>query len=224
MIKLKKVSKNIKVKGEKQVILHNINLEIEKGEFVSIMGPVGSGKSTLLSIMGLMHTGYNGEYYLDGQNMNDIKSREMSEIRNKKIGFIGQEAHLLGKFNILENIELPLLHKGHSAFKRNKLILSFLKDTHLRSKLDTYPIQISSGEKQLVIIARALADLPELILADNPTNNLDHKMRTNVLTYLQKANDQGSTVVIVTHEPQIVAASNRILNLDLGRLKYTDAC
>ena len=131
MIKLKKVSKNIKVKGEKQVILHNINLEIEKGEFVSIMGPVGSGKSTLLSIMGLMHTGYNGEYYLDGQNMNDIKSREMSEIRNKKIGFIGQEAHLLGKFNILENIELPLLHKGHSAFKRNELILSFLKDTSL---------------------------------------------------------------------------------------------
>ena len=190
-------------------VLKNISFKVDKGEFLAIMGSSGSGKSTMMNILGCLDNQYEGRYILDGIDISKSTENELSEIRNKKIGFIFQSFNLLPRLTALENVELPLVYSSIPKEKRHKRANELLEMVGLKERIHHRPNELSGGQRQRVAIARALVNNPSIILADEPTGNLDSKSEGEIIEILQKLNKMGKTIVIVTHEPSIGEIAER---------------
>lgn len=215
MIELQNVEKVYRTSTIETVALHNINLSIGKGEFLSIMGPSGCGKSTLLNIMGLLDMPTTGAIHIGGQAFERIPDRELANFRNKIIGFIFQSYHLINDLPVIDNVELPLLYRsGIAAGERRQLAKEALEKVGLSNRVRHFPSQLSGGQKQRVAIARAIVGRPQVILADEPTGNLDSAMGREVLDILIQLNkNEGTTIVMVTHDEQMARQSHRLVRL-----------
>jgi putative ABC transport system ATP-binding protein len=198
--------------------LAGIHLEIERGEFVSISGPSGCGKSTLLAIMGLLDTPSNGDYVLNGSQVQGIKAGERARIRNREIGFIFQAFNLIGDLTVYENVELPLTYRGMSGSERKKRVHEALEKVGMSHRVKHYPAQLSGGQQQRVAVARALAGSPSLLLADEPTGNLDSANGEAVMQLLHELHAEGATICMVTHDPRYARAAGRSIHLFDGRI------
>ena len=190
-------------------VLKNISFKVDKGEFLAIMGSSGSGKSTMMNILGCLDNQYEGRYILDGIDISKSTENELSEIRNKKIGFIFQSFNLLPRLTALENVELPLVYSSIPKEERHKRANELLEMVGLKERIHHRPNELSGGQRQRVAIARALANNPSIILADEPTGNLDSKWEEEIIEILQQLNQMGKTIVIVTHEPSIGEIAER---------------
>lgn len=197
-----------------------ISLKIYKGEFVAIVGKSGSGKSTLMNIIGALDVPTEGEYLLGGENVSEMSDNQLAEIRNRMIGFIFQQYNLLPKLNILENVELPLLYSKMDKWDRRERALEALDRVGIKEKWKNYPSQLSGGQQQRVSIARALAGNPSLILADEPTGALDSRTSREVLDFLRKLNDEGNTIVIITHDNSIALEAKRVVRISDGKINF----
>ena len=204
-------------------VLKGINLEIEDGEMVSIMGASGSGKSTLLNILGILDTYDSGDYYLGGTLMKDLSENTAAEYRNKMIGFIFQSFNLIPYKTAVENVALPLYYQGVSRKKRNQLAMEYLERFGLKEWADRYPNELSGGQKQRVSMSRALVTQPKVILADEPTGALDSKTSAEVMQILREVNQSGITMVIVTHERGIALRTDKIVHLKDGVIEDIEA-
>ncbi len=219
MINLKNVNKEYYLTEDNKVkALNNINLTINKGEFVSIIGKSGSGKSTLLNIISCMDSNFTGDYILLDEKMNNKKKRELASIRNKNFGFIFQNFNLLNKLSAYENIEIPLIYKKVSKSNRRKIINKVAKEVGISERLYHKPKELSGGEQQRVAISRALVTDPEIILADEPTGALDVKTGKQILSILKDLNKKGKTVIIVTHDLELAKEARRIVTLSDGKI------
>jgi putative ABC transport system ATP-binding protein len=217
VIEIKNISKAYKIDNFKVNALNGINLNVNKGEFVAIMGPSGSGKSTLMNIIGCLDTPTKGNYSLDSQDVSKLNDNRLAEIRNKKVGFVFQTFNLLARYNAIDNIELPLIYsKGRLPKSRREMIMDVIISVGLKGRERHRPSQMSGGERQRVAIARALINNPSIILADEPTGNLDSRTGEEIMAIFQDLNMQGKTIVLVTHEMDIAKHTNRILYLRDG--------
>lgn len=218
MIRLKNISKRYLLGEVITNALNNVSLTIADGEFAAIMGTSGSGKSTLLNIIGCMDVPTSGEYHLDDRLVSELKSKELSEIRNKKISFVFQNFALMEKYTAYENIELPLINGRVPAKKRQTKVREAASRLGIEDQLRKLPKQMSGGQQQRVAIARALASGAEIILADEPTGALDKKTGAEVMEILKELNSEGKTIVIVTHDPIIAERADRIITISDGRI------
>ena len=209
IITVDKVNKTYKNGSLELQVLKNISFKVDKGEFLAIMGSSGSGKSTMMNILGCLDNQYEGRYILDGIDISKSTENELSEIRNKKIGFIFQSFNLLPRLTALENVELPLVYSSIPKEERHKRANELLEMVGLKDRTHHRPNELSGGQRQRVAIARALANNPSIILADEPTGNLDSKSEEEIIEILQKLNKMGKTIVIVTHEPSIGEIAER---------------
>ena len=220
LIELKDIYKIYQMGDEEVRANDGISLTICKGEFVAVVGKSGSGKSTLMNIIGALDVPTEGSYFLGGQDVSDMKDDELAEIRNKMIGFIFQQYNLLPKLNLLENVELPLLYAGVGAAERRERALASLEKVGLREKYQNRPNQLSGGQQQRVSIARALAGNPSLILADKPTGALDSKTSREVLDFLKQLNQEGNTIVMITHGSSIALEAKRVVRIQDGKINF----
>lgn len=218
MIALKNITKIYKNEHVETRALDGVSFEIKEGEFVAIMGPSGSGKSTLMHIVGALDTPTSGEYILDNQKVGQLGDDDLAEIRNKKIGFIFQSFNLLRRTPAIKNVMLPMVYAGVSQEKRLSLAKKLLADVDLTDKEDNLPSQLSGGQQQRVAIARALAMKPSIILADEPTGNLDTKSGAEIMDIFQKLNKEGNTIIMITHERYIAEHAKRIILLRDGKI------
>jgi putative ABC transport system ATP-binding protein len=222
MIELKNVVKSYNLGGETIYALNHVNLKIDEGEFVSIMGPSGSGKSTLLHIIGCLDKPDKGEVYIDNVKTNDLNDNQLTEIRRMKIGFVFQQFNLIPLLNALENVELPLIFKyrnSMSSEEKQKRALECLKMAELDEKFANHkPNQLSGGQQQRVAIARALANNAPILLCDEPTGALDSKTGGKIMELLKKLNETGKTVVVVTHDINVGKCADRIINIRDGKI------
>ncbi|MEE1076974.1 MAG: ABC transporter ATP-binding protein [Acutalibacteraceae bacterium] len=219
LIKMKNITKEYIIGDNKLKALDNVNVDIDKGEFVAIVGQSGSGKSTLMNILGCLDIPEKGEYYLNGNNIFKAKERKLSDIRNKEIGFIFQSFNLVGSLSAVENVELPLMYRGLSKEKRKRLAKEALKMVDLCGRENHLPTQLSGGQQQRVAIARAIAASPPLILADEPTGNLDVSSGKEIMNILFKLHKQGKTIVMITHDNKIASSIPRVIEIEDGRIK-----
>ena len=209
IITVDNVNKTYKNGSLELQVLKNISFKVDKGEFLAIMGSSGSGKSTMMNILGCLDNQYEGKYILDGIDISKSTENELSEIRNKKIGFIFQSFNLLPRLTALENVELPLIYSSVPKEERHKRANELLEMVGLKERTHHRPNELSGGQRQRVAIARALVNNPSIILADEPTGNLDSKSEAEIIEILQKLNKMGKTIVIVTHEPSIGEIAER---------------
>lgn len=218
MITLNNISKIFRTEEFDTVALNGVNLEVKQGEFVAIMGPSGCGKSTLLNILGLIDTPTEGTYMLDGKDVSKLSETERTDIRKGLIGFVFQSFNLIDELNVEENTELPLLYTGVSAKERSERTLEVLRRLNMSQRGKHFPSQLSGGQQQRVAIARAIIGQPKIILADEPTGNLDSKNSLEVMELLSQLNSEGTTIVMVTHSQHDATYANRIINLFDGQV------
>ena len=218
MIRLEGVSKVYRTDRIETLALDGIQLELPAGSFVSIMGPSGCGKSTLLNLMGLLDAPTKGRVVLDGTPVGSYKDRDVARVRNEKIGFIFQSFHLVADLTVQDNVELPLLYRRIGAKERSKRALAALERVGLASRVHHFPGQLSGGQQQRVAIARAIVGEPRILLADEPTGNLDSQMGDEVMAILHGINrDAGTTIAMVTHDPRLAEATDRVVRMFDGR-------
>lgn len=218
MILLNQVHKIYRTDEIETVALENVNLEVKKGEFLAVMGPSGCGKSTLLNVMGLLDSPTNGRVIIDGKETAIMKDKELAMFRNENLGFVFQSFHLINSLNVLDNVELPLLYRKVGARERRKLAEAVLEKVGLSHRMRHFPTQLSGGQCQRVAIARAVIGNPSIILADEPTGNLDSKMGAEVMELLHQLNrEDGRTIVMVTHDESKAAETSRTIRFLDGR-------
>ncbi|WP_455583139.1 ABC transporter ATP-binding protein [Dysosmobacter sp.] len=219
LVKLKNVFKIYGEGLESEVrALDGVTLDIDRGEFVAIVGQSGSGKSTMMNVLGCLDIPTRGDYLLDGTDVRELSDKELSHIRNKQIGFIFQQYNLIQSLTVLENVELPLVYQGIGADDRRDLALEALERVGLRDRIKHKPAEMSGGQQQRVAIARAIATHPPIIMADEPTGALDSHTGQEVLRFLQELNKEGSTVILITHDNGIAATARRCVRLQDGRI------
>lgn len=218
LIEVKNLTKIYRDNEIETIGLDNINLKIEKGEFVAITGPSGSGKSTLLQVLGCLDRPTSGQYLIEGRQLDNYSDDELAHIRNNMMGFVFQAFNLLPRLSVLENVKLPLIYSGIKEPKRTEIAKKMVDLVELTHRSDYITSRLSGGQKQRVAIARALVNDPKVIFADEPTGNLDSKSGEIILNFLQKLNDRGHTVVVVTHESYVAQSSKRIIQVRDGRI------
>ena len=219
MIELKEISKIYTIGDETVYALDHASMSIQEGEFVSIIGPSGSGKSTMMNIIGCLDVADEGEYILDGISIEQYSERELARIRNHKLGFIFQNFNLLPRLTAEENVELPLLYQGVKAAERKERVRKALEKVELSHRMHHRPTELSGGQQQRVAIARALINKPEVLLADEPTGNLDSFNTHEIMNLLDQINQRGTTVIVVTHSQEMVAEMNkRVITMDRGEV------
>jgi putative ABC transport system ATP-binding protein len=219
IIQTNNLKRFFQVGSEKVEALKGINLSVEKGEFLSIMGPSGSGKTTLMNIIGCLDTPSDGEYFLNTKLVNNLDDDELANIRNKEIGFVFQSFHLLGKNSALNNVLLPMKYAGIKEDEAISRAKNVLDKVGLTDRINHAPSELSGGQQQRVAIARALVNKPSIIFADEPTGNLDSQTGTDVMNLFKELNDQGQTIILITHEEDIAMQSNRIINIKDGLIE-----
>ena len=220
LIELKNIYKIYHMGDEEVRASDGVSLFIDRGEFVAIVGKSGSGKSTLMNIIGALDVPTEGEYILGGEDVSEMSDDQLAQIRNKMIGFIFQQYNLLPKLNLLENVELPLLYAGVSVQERKERVLKSLAKVGLEEKWKNLPNQLSGGQQQRVSIARALAGDPSLILADEPTGALDSRTSREVLNFLRQLNEEGNTIVMITHDNSIALEAKRVVRIKDGKINF----
>ena len=221
MIKVENLTKYFETEEIQTIALNKVSLEVADGEFVAIMGPSGCGKSTLLNILGLLDNPTEGNYYLDGREVGHLREKERTEVRKGQIGFVFQSFNLIDELNVFENVELPLTYLGIKASERKERVQNILKRMSISHRGRHFPQQLSGGQQQRVAIARAVVANPKLILADEPTGNLDSKNGLEVIRLLNDLHDEGTTIVMVPHSQHDAGFANRIINLFDGQIVNT---
>jgi len=221
MLTLEKINKTYQTDKIETIALKDINLNVKRGEFISIMGPSGCGKSTLLNIMGLLDAPTEGDVKVAGQSIESYKDKHVAGLRNKNIGFIFQSFHLIQDLRVIDNVELPLLYRKMSASERRRLANEALERVGLKNRTHHFPSQLSGGQQQRVAIARAIVGKPELLLADEPTGNLDSHMGNEIMQILESLNkDDGTSIVMVTHDEEQAKRTERIVRVYDGQLVH----
>lgn len=218
MIKLTNIKKYFMMGDEQIKALDDITLHVEKGEYLSIIGPSGSGKSTLMNILGLLDVPDSGEYLLDGVNTENLSDNSLAKLRNKKIGFVFQNFNLLPKLTAWENVQVPLIYQGKNAKESKKIAYKYLEKVGLKGRENHLPKQLSGGQQQRVAIARALSCEPEIILADEPTGALDSKTGREIKNMLKDLNNEGQTIILITHDNSMAEEAKRIVKIADGKL------
>jgi len=219
LIKINDIKRDFVLGNEIVYVLKGIDLEISKGEYVALMGPSGSGKSTLMNLLGCLDTPTSGEYILNGKKVSDMHDDELAEIRNKEIGFVFQTFNLLPRTTALDNVALPMIYAGYPKSERQARASEVLTQVNLADRMDHQPNQLSGGQRQRVAIARALVNKPSIILADEPTGNLDSKTSVEIMNLFSEIHKNGNTVILVTHEEDIAAYAHRIIRLRDGMIE-----
>jgi putative ABC transport system ATP-binding protein len=223
MIELRNVEKFYETGVGKTFVLRRINLDIKQGDFVTIMGPSGAGKSTLLAILGMLDSNWLGEYYFLGEPVHKLKPKDRVELNKRYIGFVFQQYHLLDSLTVYENLDIPLSYRNIKRAERQSIVADIIDRFQIVGKKDLYPNQLSGGQQQLVAVARAVIANPRLILADEPTGNLHSSQGKEIMELFKKLNDEGTTIVQVTHSEANAAYGNKIINLFDGWLKTEEA-
>jgi putative ABC transport system ATP-binding protein len=218
LLELRNVSKIYRLGGEEIRALDDVTLDIEAGQFISIIGPSGSGKSTLMHILGCLDTPSTGTIRLDGKMIQDASSRELAQIRNRKIGFVFQFFNLLPKLNVLQNVELPMIYSGIPSRQRHDRAMAALRMVEMENRAKHRPSQLSGGQQQRTAIARALVNDPKIIFADEPTGNLDSHTGELILQMFSRLSSEGRTIILVTHDPEIAAVTPRRIEIRDGRV------
>ncbi len=213
MLEMKQITKVYRTEVVETHALRAFDLHVGDGEFVAVTGPSGSGKTTFLNIAGLLENFTGGDYFLDGENVRGLSDDARSKLRNRKIGFIFQSFNLIPDLNLFDNVDVPLRYRGMAASERRERIEKALADVGLASRMKHYPAELSGGQQQRVAIARALAGAPKLLLADEPTGNLDSQMARGVMELLEEINAAGTTIVMVTHDPELAARAQRNVHI-----------
>ena len=216
LVELKGIRKSFTLGSDEIEILHGVNLKVERGEFVAMMGPSGSGKSTTMNILGCLDRPTSGTYLLDGRDVGGLESDELASIRNSMIGFVFQGFNLLQKTTAAENVELPMLYAGIPAKERHERARAALAEMGLSDRTDHEPTQLSGGQQQRVAIARGIVNRAPILMADEPTGNLDSKTSDEIMRLFYKLNEEGITIILVTHEPDVAAYAKRILHFKDG--------
>lgn len=218
MIEMQDIVKPYTLGGEIIYALDHVSLRVEKGEYVTIIGPSGSGKSTLMNLIGCLDTADSGTYLLNGKPIRKYREKQLAEVRSKQIGFIFQGFNLLPKLSALENVELPMIYQGVRATERKKRAVAALERVGLGGRMKHRPNQLSGGQQQRCAIARAIAVNPSLILADEPTGNLDQKTGREILNIFDELHQAGNTIVLITHDPKVALCGQRMIRIEDGRL------
>lgn len=219
IIEIKDIKRNFPLGSETVYVLKGIDLKIDKGDYVALMGPSGSGKSTLMNLLGCLDTPTSGHYVLNGKDVSQMVDDELATIRNKEIGFVFQTFNLLPRTTALDNVALPMVYAGYNKAERNSRATEVLQQVGLGDRMDHHPNQLSGGQRQRVAVARALVNKPSIILADEPTGNLDSKTSVEIMQLFDAIHQQGNTVILVTHEEDIAAHAHRIIRLRDGRIE-----
>ncbi|HKH44105.1 MAG TPA: ABC transporter ATP-binding protein [Thermoanaerobaculia bacterium] len=217
MIHLEQVTKKYRTERVETTALDNINLTVDKGELIAVMGPSGCGKSTLLNLMGLLDEPTGGKIALDGKAVDRYGDRDLARVRNERLGFVFQQFHLVADLSVVDNVEIPLLYRKMSNKERRRAALAALDRVGLASRVHHFPGQLSGGQQQRVAIARAIVGNPSVLLADEPTGNLDSQMGDEIMGILQDLNNEGTTIVMVTHDPRLAERTHRVVRLFDGR-------
>jgi putative ABC transport system ATP-binding protein len=216
LIRLQNISRRYQMGTETVHALRDVSLEIARGEYVAIMGPSGSGKSTLMNLLGCLDTPTSGSYELNGTNVSEMGDNELAEVRNREIGFVFQTFNLLARSNALHNVELPLIYAGVSSEERKKIALDALANVGLADRIHHKPTELSGGQRQRVAVARALVNSPSILLADEPTGNLDSKTGAEIMALFEELSRKGNTIIVVTHEEEVARLSRRIIRIRDG--------
>src|SRR5215212_5004089 len=219
LISMRNIWKTYQMGSEEVHALHGVSFDVQKGEYLAIIGPSGSGKSTLMNLIGCLDTPTKGEYWINGKNVSEMDDDELARIRNKEVGFVFQTFNLLARATSLHNVELPLIYAGMSSTERHEKAKQALSSVDLTDRMMHKPNELSGGQRQRVAIARALVNHPSILLADEPTGALDTATSHDIMNLFEKLHSEGNTIIVVTHEPDIAARSHRVISIRDGMIE-----